>query len=77
MELSNVMNLTKSNSTISAAKSPHNHSKSPTLLMSLTGNASGLQSTTAAMPFLALPTNPILIIPYSLIHTASFITGPL
>ena len=50
-----------------------------------TGQKSGSQSpqeTTksppvSSQPFLALPTNPIIIIPYSLIRNASVIPGPL
>ena len=32
---------------------------------------------TSTSPFLALPTNPIIIIPYSLIRNSSIIPGPL
>lgn len=32
---------------------------------------------TPPQPYLALPTNPIVIIPYSLIRTASVLPGPL
>lgn len=39
--------------------------------------AAALQQQPPATPFLALPTNPILIIPYALIRSASLIAGPL
>lgn len=48
----------------SGSVSPQERSKTPTLIA-------------PPQPFLALPTNPILIIPYSLVRAASLLPGPL
>ncbi len=53
----------KSNASKSGSQSPPELAKSPPAVMS--------------PPYLALPTNPIVIIPYSLIRGASVLPGPL
>lgn len=57
--------LTKAVTPKSRSQSPHEVNKSPPAPVA------------APQPYLALPTNPIIIIPYSLIRAASIIPGPL
>lgn len=67
-----------------------NNSSTPTTPTTVLPKTSGLKSgsqsppetaktppASAQQPFLALPTNPIIIIPYGLIRNASVIPGPL
>ncbi|KNC30202.1 Zinc finger protein ush [Lucilia cuprina] len=64
---------------VSGAISPQTRTKTPTPAMvaaAAAAAAAALQQPPAT-PFLALPTNPILIIPYALIRSASLIAGPL
>lgn len=71
--------LTKPNISVPGTISPQNRTKTPTPAMvaaAAAAAAAALQQSPST-PFLALPTNPILIIPYSLIRSASLIAGPL
>lgn len=56
---------TKASTPKSRSQSPHEVNKSPPAPVA------------APQPYLALPTNPIIIIPYSLIRAASILPGPL
>ncbi|CAD6998995.1 unnamed protein product [Ceratitis capitata] len=63
-----------------AAISPQTRTKTPTPAMVAAAAAAAAAASIQAsppQPFLALPTNPILIIPCSLIRAASWIPGPL
>uniref|UniRef100_A0A1A9WUM3 Zinc finger protein ush n=1 Tax=Glossina brevipalpis TaxID=37001 RepID=A0A1A9WUM3_9MUSC len=71
--------LAKPNISVTGTISPQNRTKTPTPAMvaaAAAAAAAALQQSPST-PFLALPTNPILIIPYSLIRSASLIAGPL
>uniref|UniRef100_A0A1B0G172 Zinc finger protein ush n=1 Tax=Glossina morsitans morsitans TaxID=37546 RepID=A0A1B0G172_GLOMM len=71
--------LAKPNISVPGTISPQNRTKTPTPAMvaaAAAAAAAALQQSPST-PFLALPTNPILIIPYSLIRSASLIAGPL
>ncbi|XP_037958671.1 zinc finger protein ush [Teleopsis dalmanni] len=64
------------NATVSGIISPQSRSKTP--VTGIAVPASGATSVPVTPhPFLALPTNPILIIPYSIIRAASIFPGPL
>uniref|UniRef100_A0A1I8NX40 Zinc finger protein ush n=1 Tax=Stomoxys calcitrans TaxID=35570 RepID=A0A1I8NX40_STOCA len=78
LEVSTTPSTPKANSVHSGAMSPQTRTKTPTpaMVAAAAAAAAALQQPSAT-PFLALPTNPILIIPYSLIRSASLIAGPL
>lgn len=54
---------------VSTAKQPKSGSQTP--------ETPKTPPTSSHQPFLALPTNPVIIIPYSLIRNATIIPGPL
>ena len=80
LEVSTTSTTPKVPPVVSGAISPQTRTKTPTSAMvaaAAAAAAAALQQQTPATPFLALPTNPILIIPYALIRSASLIAGPL
>ncbi|XP_065358775.1 zinc finger protein ush [Calliphora vicina] len=79
LEVSTTSTTPKVPAVVGGAISPQTRTKTPTPAMvaaAAAAAAAALQQPPAT-PFLALPTNPILIIPYSLIRSASLIAGPL
>ncbi|KAM7352744.1 zinc finger protein ush isoform 2-T4 [Cochliomyia hominivorax] len=79
LEVSTTSTTPKVPAVVSGSMSPQTRTKTPTPAMvaaAAAAAAAALQQPPAT-PFLALPTNPILIIPYSLIRSASLIAGPL
>ncbi|XP_055915967.1 zinc finger protein ush isoform X2 [Eupeodes corollae] len=56
---------------------PQVRTKTPTPAAVVAAAAAAAAAAVAPQPFIALPTNPILIIPYYLIRAASMIPGPL